>query len=140
MWALDLVYVTPVAKAMAARSAKIEQDLAASRTLQEEAQAVLAQYEKHLVEVRTKSQDIITEAVAAAQKTRNEAMSKVQADGRDRVDAARKVLAKEKKELVMQLVDSEMQIVDTIMQKLIGQSSGAPLDRAKVQRAIEEAC
>jgi F-type H+-transporting ATPase subunit b len=140
MWALNLVYVKPVAKAMEARNARIEQDLAASRTLQEDAQAVLAQYEKHLAEVRTKSQDIINEAVTAAQKTRNDAMSKVQGEGRARIDAARIELAREKQDLVGNLVESEMQIVSTILQKLIGDSSTAGLDRARVQRAIEEAC
>jgi hypothetical protein len=33
-----------------------------------------------------------------------------------------------------------MQIVDTIMKKLIGNAAGPSLERAVVQKAIEEAC
>ncbi len=140
MWALNIVYVTPVAKAMEARSAKIEADLAASRNLKEEALTVLAQYEAHLAEARTKAQDTINSAVMAAQKKRTEEMAKVQAEGRQRVEAARTALAKEKTNLISELVDNEIQIVDTIMKKLIGSASGASLDRATVKRVIEEAC
>jgi F-type H+-transporting ATPase subunit b len=140
VWALNLVYITPVAKAMEARSAKIEQDLSASRALREEAQGVLGQYELHLADVRSKAQNTINDAVIEAQKMRSAELAKVQGEGRKRVEVARTSLAQEKKALVAELVDSEIQIVDTIMKKLIGSAVGASLDRASVQKAIEEAC
>jgi F-type H+-transporting ATPase subunit b len=71
IWALNLVYVTPVAKALEARSAKVEQDLEAARKLREEAQGVLSQYESNLAGVRSKAQNTINDAVLEAQKTRS---------------------------------------------------------------------
>jgi F-type H+-transporting ATPase subunit b len=140
VWALNLVYVKPVAKAIDARAAKIEQDLTASRNLREEAQGVLGEYELHLAEVRSNAQNIINDAVVEAQKQRSSELAKVQADGRARVDAVRITLAKEKTVLVSGLVDSEMQIVETMMQKLIGSGAVTTLDRDQVQKAIEGAC
>jgi F0F1-type ATP synthase membrane subunit b/b' len=67
-------------------------------------------------------------------------LAKVQAEGRKRIEAARNSLAQEKTTLIAELVDSEIQIVDSIMNKLIGSSGGGLLDRASVQKAIEEAC
>ncbi|MBU6452089.1 MAG: ATP synthase F0 subunit B [Cyanobacteria bacterium REEB67] len=140
VWALNQVFVKPVAKTLAARSAKIEQDLSASRKLREEAEGVLVQYEKRLAEVRTRAQNTINDAVVEAQKKRSEEMAAVQAEGRKRVDTARTALAQEKKNLVSELVDSEILIVDTIMKKLIGNASGGALERGTVQKALEEAC
>jgi F-type H+-transporting ATPase subunit b len=143
VWALNQVFVIPVSKTLEARSAKIEQDLSTSRKLREEAEGVLSQYEKHLSEVRTRAQNTINDAVVAAQQKRAGELATVQADGRKRVEAARTALAQEKKELVSGLVDNELQLVDTIMQKLIGSAAGGTasnIDRATVQKAIEEAC
>jgi len=140
VWALNLVYVAPVAKVMESRSSKIEQDLSASRTLREEAQEVLGKYELHLADVRNKAQNTINDAVVEAQKKRTSELAAVQAEGRKRIEAARTALAQEKTKLIGELVDSEIQIVDEMMKKLIGGAAGPSLDRGKVQKAIEEAC
>jgi F0F1-type ATP synthase membrane subunit b/b' len=91
--------------------------------------------------VRNKAQSIINEGVTASQKVRNEEISKVQADGRQRLDAARVELAEEKKGLVDQLVDREIELVNIMMGKLIGTSHVASgIDRSQVKKALEEAC
>ncbi|MBS1990864.1 MAG: hypothetical protein JSS83_10125 [Cyanobacteria bacterium SZAS LIN-3] len=137
---LDIVYITPVAKVLSAREAKIEQDLAASRKFREEADGVLGQYEVRLADVRTRAQAAINDAVGEAQKVRSAEIAKVQAEGRTRIEAARAALAKEKTELIGELVESEVLIVDSIMKKLIGSAAGSSLDRSVVKKALEEAC
>lgn len=141
IWALDLVFVKPVSKVLEARAAKIEKDLEASKASRTEADLVLVDYQKRLAEVRSKAQSIINEGVTASQKVRNEEISKVQASGRQKLEAARIELAEEKKGLVDQLVDREIELVNIIMGKLIGSNHvAAGLDRSQVKRALEEAC
>lgn len=141
IWALDLVFVKPVAKVLEARAAKIEKDLEASKASRAEADLVLVEYQKSLADVRNKAQSIINEGVTASQKLRNEEISKVQAGGRQRLDAARVELAEEKKGLVDQLVDREIELVNIMMGKLIGTSHVASgIDRSQVKKALEEAC
>jgi len=141
IWALDLVFVKPVSKVLEARAAKIEKDLEASKASRTEADLVLVDYQKRLAEVRSKAQSIINEGVTASQKVRNEEISKVQASGRQKLEAARIELAEEKKGLVDQLVDREIELVNIIMGKLIGSNHVASgLDRSQVKKALEEAC
>jgi F-type H+-transporting ATPase subunit b len=141
IWALDLVFVKPVSKVLEARAAKIEKDLEASKASRAEADLVLVDYQKRLAEVRSKAQSIINEGVTASQKVRNEEISKVQASGRQKLEAARIELAEEKKGLVDQLVDREIELVNIIMGKLIGSNHvAAGLDRSQVKKALEEAC
>lgn len=102
IWMLDMVFVTPVSKTLEARSRKIQEDLDNSKDLRKEAEAVLSQYEKHLAEVREKAQATINDAVGEAQKKRSEAVSKIQEEGRGRLDAAKASLASEKRSLVEQ--------------------------------------
>ncbi len=141
IWALNLVFVKPVSRVLEARAAKVEQDLALSKVSRSEAEVVLADYQKRLVEVRNKAQTIINDAATAAQKVRNEEIGKVQTQGRERLTAARAELATEKKALVDQLVDREIELVNIIMGKLIGAGHQATsMDRVQVKKALEEAC
>lgn len=141
IWALDLVFVKPVSRVLEARAAKVEKDLELSKVSRSEAEVVLADYHKRLAEVRSKAQTIINEAVVASQKVRNDEIAKVQAEGRQRLEAARAELATEKKGLIDQLVDREVELVDIMMSKLIGANHAASsLDRNQVKRALEEAC
>jgi len=137
---LDIVYITPVAKVLSARAGKVEQDLEASRKFREEAEGVLGQYQVKLADVRTKAQNTINDAVVEAQKVRATEIAKVQAEGRSRIETARTALAKEKTDLIGELVESEIQIVDQMMKKLIGSAAGSSLDRTVVKKALEEAC
>ncbi len=141
IWALNLVFVKPVSSVLEARAAKVEQDLALSKVSRSEAEVVLADYQKRLVEVRNKAQTIINEAATASQKVRNEEIAKVQTQGRERLTAARAELAVEKTALVDQLVDKEIELVNIIMGKLIGAGHKAvSMDKTQVKRALEEAC
>ena len=141
IWALDLVFVKPVSKVLEARAANVEKDLEASKASRTEAEVVLVEYQKRLADVRSKAKSIINESVTASQKVRHEEISKVQAEGRKKLEAARVELAVEKKGLVDQLVDREIELVNLMMGKLIGTSHVASgLDRSQVKKALEEAC
>ena len=143
IWALNAVFVQPVSRVLEARAAKVEQDLAQAKVSRSEAEVVLADYQKRLVEVRNKAQTIINESAISAQKVRSEEIAKVQAQGRERLTVAKAELALEKKGLVDQLVDREIELVNIMMTKLIGaghSGSASGLDRALVKKALEEAC
>lgn len=141
IWMLDMVFVSPVSKVMEARANRVAGDLEKSKALRMEADTVLGEYEKHLFQVREKAQTTINEAVGEAQKKRNAEISKVQEEGRKRLDQAKTALAGEKVLLIDQLVEEESKLVDIIMSKLIGSSyKPGNLDTALVKRTIEEAC
>lgn len=141
IWMLDMVFVTPVSKVMEARAVKVAGDLEKSKALRLEADTVLGEYEKHLLVVREKAQTTINDAVGEAQKKRNAEISKVQEEGRKRLDQAKTALAGEKVLLIDQLVEEESKLVDIIMSKLIGSSyKSGNLDKVLVKRTIEEAC
>ena len=141
MWALNLVFVKPVAATLAARASKIDDDIETSRKLAREAQEILDEYQKNLVEIRTNAQNVIQDSLMQAQKTRSAQLAKVMEEGRQKVEAARASLAFEKKQLLDDLVAEEIKIVDTILTKLVGPGLTGNLsgNQALVKKALEEA-
>lgn len=142
IWALDLVFVKPVSKTLELRAAKVEKDLEAAKVSRKDAEAVLEDYKKRLSTVRGEAQTIINDAVTAAQKTRNDEIAGVQAQGRKRIEDARAALAVEKMGLMDQLVDREVELVNIIITKLIGPGHESSLgaNKTAVKKALEEAC
>jgi F-type H+-transporting ATPase subunit b len=141
IYLLDKVFVSPVSRVLEVRAKKIQDDLDASKKARVEAEEILAQYQKHLAEVRDKAQATISDAVAAAQKTRSEELGKIMEQGREKLTAAKLTLQAEKQQLVDQLVDEQVKLVQTIIAKLVGVGGGNhSLDRERVKRSLEEAC
>jgi len=74
MWALNLVFVKPVAAVLAARASNIEGDLNAARDMRKQAEEKTDSYQKGLGSVREQAQAIINTAIGEAQEKRNKEM------------------------------------------------------------------
>lgn len=137
---LNEIMLKPVGKAIADRKALIQEHLEISQSSRAKAESELASYQERLNSTRHEAAGIRNEASAAAQKVRDQKLKEVQDEGRKRLDKAKAELAQEKKELVEGLVDQEMEIVNTISKKLLGESASVNVDRNKVRKVLEEVC
>lgn len=137
---LNEIMLKPVGKAIADRKALIQEHLEISQNSRAKAEAELVSYQERLNSTRHEAAGIRNEASQAAQKVRDQKLKEVQDEGRKRLDKAKAELALEKKELVEGLVDQELEIVNTISKKLLGESASANVDRNKVRKVLEEVC
>jgi F-type H+-transporting ATPase subunit b len=139
MMALNEVMLKPVGKVIEARKAKIKADIEAGKTAREDAQQLIAQYEKHVHEVRSNAQGVINEAIEKANYHRNLEMDRLRTEGRQKLDNAKTEIASERDSLIDGLVKQEMDLVQEIGRKLLGEDAVLALDSKKVRRAVEEA-
>ncbi len=140
MYLLNEIMLKPVGKAIADRKALVQEHLEISKISHQKAEAELANYQERLNSTRHEAAGIRNEAAAAALKVRESKLKEVQDEGRKRLDKAKSELAAEKKTLVEGLVDQEMELVNTISKKLLGESAKANVDRDKVRKVLEEVC
>ncbi len=140
MFLLNEIMLKPVGKAIADRKALVQEHMEISKISREKAEAELINYQGQLNSTRHQAAGIRNEASAKAQKVRDEKLKEVQDEGRKRLDKAKAELAEEKKELVEGLVDQELEIVNTISKKLLGDSASVNVDRSKVRKVLEEVC
>jgi len=129
----------PVGAVIEARKALIKNDLETARQHREDAEAGDAAYEERLKGSRLEGQRLIQEAVQSSQAKRTEQLAAVHADGNGKIETIRAELASHRGNLVTQLVDSEMDLVQTIFKKLLGESATVAIDRQQVQKTLEEA-
>ncbi len=140
MFLLNEIMLKPVGKAIADRKALVQEHQEISKISREKAEAELVSYKERLNSTRHQAAGIRNEASAAAQKVRDTKLKEVQDEGRKRLEKAKAELAEEKKELVEGLVDQELEIVNTISKKLLGDSASVNVDRDKVRKVLEEVC
>ena len=140
MFLLNEIMLKPVGKAIADRKALIQEFQENGKFSREKAEAELISYQERLNSTRHEAAGIRNEASVAAQKVRDLKLKEVQDEGRKRLDKAKTELAVEKKALVEGLVDQELEIVNTISKKLLGESASANVDRNKVRKVLEEVC
>ena len=141
MWALNLVFVKPVAAVLAARASNIEGDLNAARDMRKQAEEKTDSYQKGLGSVREQAQAIINTAIGEAQEKRNKEMEKVMEEGRQKLEAASRTLAEEKTKLMDGLVEEEVKLVNMMLEKLLGPGHASSLsqDQGLVRKTLEEA-
>jgi F-type H+-transporting ATPase subunit b len=133
------IALKPVGQVIDARKQRIKDDLEAARQSREDANAVLSAYEERLQASRMEGQRIIQEALQSGQAKRKEELARIQSEGNQKIEAMRSELAKERSSLIVQLVDSEMDLVQSIVKKLLGDSTTIAIDRQQVQKTLEEA-
>lgn len=137
---LNEIMLKPVGKAIAERKALIAADLEVSKESRQTAEAELVSYQERLNSTRHQAAGIRNEASVAAQKVKDNKLKDIQEEGRKKLDTAKAGLAAEKKDLLEGLVDQELELVNTISKKLIGDSASANVDRNKVRKVLEEVC
>jgi len=133
------IALKPVGQVIEARKKLIQGDLEAAQRSKEDAASVLSAYEERLQASRMEGQRIIQEVIQSAQAKRKEELGRIQAEGNKKIEQIRSEIASERNKLISQLVDSEIDLVQSIVKKLLGESATIALDRQQVEKALEEA-
>lgn len=140
MFLLNEIMLKPVGKAIADRKALVAEHLEVSKSSRLKAESELAAHQDKINSARHEAAGVRNEAAVAAQKIRDEKLKNVQDQGRKKLDAAKTDLVAEKKALVEGLVDQELELVNSISKKLLGESAKTNVDREKVRKVLEEVC
>jgi F-type H+-transporting ATPase subunit b len=133
------IALKPIGQVIEARKKLIQGDLEAAQRSKEDAASVLSAYEERLQASRMEGQRIIQEFIQSAQAKRKEELGRIQAEGNKKIEQIRSEIAGERSKLISQLVDSEIDLVQSIVKKLLGESATIALDRQQVEKAVEEA-
>jgi F-type H+-transporting ATPase subunit b len=133
------IALKPVGQVIEARKQLIKDDLEAAQKSRQDAEAILSAYEERLQASRMEGQRIIQEVLQSSQAKRKEELSRIHVEGNRKIEEIRSELAKQRSSLIAQLVDSEVDLVQSIVKKLLGESATLAIDRQQVQKTLEEA-
>lgn len=137
MFLLDAILLKPVAKVIAEREEKIKGHIEAGKSSRERAQNLLDRYEQDLRNMRDKAQKHIADASEAANKERQATLAKLHKDGQERLNAAKAEIEKEREALIDALIPEEKALVETITQKVLGETVPVQLDHSLVRKTLE---
>jgi F-type H+-transporting ATPase subunit b len=138
MKALNAVFLKPVGAVLAKREARIKDDIAEGQADRQRATDLLEDYERGLRATRSEAQAIINQVTGEVQKKRTADLKSVHDRGVTKVAAAKREIDGERASLVDQLVDEEKSLVETIVQKLLGNNTPIKIDQAVIKHALEE--
>lgn len=137
---LNAMVLAPVGRVMSERDAKIKNDIQDGKSARTQAEEVLDGYHQQLLKTKSEAQAIINEAIEKANYHRNAELTRLKEEGRKRLEAAKGEIAMERAGLMDALVKQEGELIQQIMDKLLGEPVALTLDRDSVRRALEEAC
>ena len=135
---LDLIMLKPVGKAIAMRQERIQNDLDSGRQARQNAAALTESYELHLSQKRSEAQNLITGAVAAANKQKSEKLEALHKQALSQLESAKAALAAEHSHLLDDLVAHEKELVQEITTKVLGEPVLVQLEPERVRRQLEE--
>src|ERR1700733_12649027 len=133
------IALKPVGQVIEARKRIIKNDLEAAQKSRTDAELILARYEERLQASRMEGQQLIQEVLQSAQVKRKEELGRLQQEGNKQIEQIRSELAHERKSILLQLVDAEVDLVQNIAKKLLGESTVLNVDRQQVHKMLEEA-
>jgi F-type H+-transporting ATPase subunit b len=136
MFLLNKIMLEPVGRVIERRKARIKQDYQSAQICNEQAGDVLSQYENHLHTIRQDSQKVIQEAAQLAQEDRLARLKAAQAEGFKRVEAIKEELTAERSQLINSLIEPELELVEAISDKLLGEKTPLTIEREKVGRLL----
>lgn len=139
MYLLNQIMLKPVGRVLEARAAKISGNLKSGKDAHNQAGDLVTHYQEHLHKIRLEAQSVINEATQKANKGRTDEMGKLKADGQKKLEAAKAEIVGERKSLVEALVSNEIELIDGIAHKLLGERVSLNIDRERVKSALEEA-
>ena len=140
MYLLNEIMLKPVGRVLKERAAKIQADVNEGASARFQAEELLKHYEQHLQQIRAEAQKVINDAVDIAGKERNTKVADVRADGQKKILEAKSALTSERDLIMDALVREEMEIVQSVVEKLLGEKKLVTLNADHVRRALEEAC
>jgi F-type H+-transporting ATPase subunit b len=128
----------PIQGILEQRRADVESTLDRAAQEREQAEALRADYEKHLAQIREEARAHIQEAVREGQETREAMLDDARKQAEDILGRSRSQIELETRQAALQL---RQQVVDLAIQaarKVIRESLNESLHRQVVDRAIEE--
>ena len=135
---LNEVMLKPVGKVLAARAEGIRADIAAGKESQAKAQEVLVEYQNRVAQLKDEAQKLINDTVTKSQEKRNAEIRKVAEQSRVKLEEAKKQFHSERLMVMDELVEQEVALVKSMVDKLLGESILVSLDKGAVRRALEE--
>ena len=124
--------------ALDAKSAEIADELRQARKLREEAEALLADYEKRRKSAEQKAEEIVTEARETAQRLAEEARAAMQAQLKRRTQQAETKIARAEEQLVGEVRAAITQLAVDAAAHLIEKGMSAPQANALIEQNISE--
>lgn len=141
MFLLNEIYLKPVGKALEDRAKYIEDQIQSGKKAHSEAAQLQTNYESDLRKIREEAQQVIQDAVAEANRVRQEQLGKIAAEGQKKLEKAKQEIEAERAQLIDALVAEETILVETITRKVLGDDSvSIDIDTSAVRRTLEEAC
>ncbi|MEM6446786.1 MAG: F0F1 ATP synthase subunit B' [Cyanobacteria bacterium J06642_2] len=116
---LNALYFKPLGQAIDGRDDYVRTTLTEAKAKLEKAEALAMQYKQELAQMRLKSQEIITEAEAAATKTRNQQVMAAQQEAQAKVEAAKAEIAQEREQATRELEAQVGQLSQQVITKLL---------------------
>ena len=99
-----------VTKMLDARAVRIKQELDEARALRDEAQTLLAGYERRQKEVKAQAEDIVTAAKAEAEKAAEAAKEEIRNSGARRLKTATEQIAAAEQSAIRQIKDQAVTV------------------------------
>jgi F-type H+-transporting ATPase subunit b len=135
-----LYYKVPamVTAALDKRAADIARELDEARRLREEAQALLASYQRKQAEAMQEADAIVTQAKAEAERLAAETRANMQAQVERRTQLAQDKIAQAETQAVQEVRAVAAEVAAGAAQRLIAEKVDAAKDAAIVERSIAE--
>lgn len=135
-----LYYKVPamVTAALDKRAADIARELDEARRLREEAQALLASYQRKQAEAMQEADAIVTQAKAEAERLAAETRANMQAQVERRTQLAQDKIAQAETQAIQEVRAVAAEVAAGAAQRLIAEKVDAAKDAAIVERSIAE--
>lgn len=135
-----LYYKVPamVTVALDKRAADIAKELDEARRLREEAQALLASYQRKQAEAMQEADAIVTQAKAEAERLAAETRANMQAQVERRTQLAQDKIAQAETQAIQEVRAVAAEVAAGAAQRLIAEKVDAAKDAAIVERSIAE--
>jgi F-type H+-transporting ATPase subunit b len=134
---LNKIMLEPVGAAIEKRSARLKENIDIAKSNMQESEKMLVDYQNNLHSTRQQAQTLIHSALAEAQKSREEKLKSVQAEGRSKLDELKAELDAGRKNLIESLIHPELELVRDILNKLLGETPKLITNEQRVAEVLE---
>ncbi|HOW28344.1 MAG TPA: F0F1 ATP synthase subunit B [Elusimicrobiota bacterium] len=128
----------PLLAAIEERERRLRNDISAAAQAKESAESLKQQYERQLVQIETRAQEMLAQAQKDGQTIQADLLKKAQDESRKLVEKTRLQLAEEQKELIRELRSEVSQVSMAIAEKVIQRTIDEKIQGELLDEAIEK--
>jgi len=128
----------PLLAAIEERERRLRNDISAAAQAKESAESLKQQYERQLVQIETRAQEMLAQAQKDGQTIQADLLKKAQDESRKLVEKTRLQLAEEQKELIRELRSEVSQVSMAIAGKVIQRTIDEKIQGELLDEAIEK--